>query len=246
MIPDELERALEGLAQRSPLLVGVDFDGTLAPIVEVPEEARPAVGGVEALAELAADPLVTVALVSGRSIANLAACSGSPAGVLLVGGHGSEWPDEEGAAAPEELGRLVAALEAIAAAAEGAWVEVKPHSAVLHLRRVDPARWEELARRVWEGPGSWPGVRCQQGKAVVEVSLSDATKGTALDRLRQQAGAVAVLYVGDDVTDEDAFAVLAPPDVAVKVGEGETLAPYRVSGAEQVVAMLRRLAELRR
>ncbi len=73
-----------------------------------------------------------------------------------------------------------------------------------------------------------------------------ADKGTAVQALRARTGAAAVLYAGDDVTDEDALAVLdaAAGDVGVKVGPGATAAGHRVGSPEQVTAMLARLADL--
>jgi trehalose 6-phosphate phosphatase len=74
----------------------------------------------------------------------------------------------------------------------------------------------------------------------------DASKGSALDLLRSRLGATAALFVGDDVTDETAFAVLRDGDVGVKVGPGETAARYRVEDPEEVTAVLELLAEERR
>jgi trehalose-6-phosphatase len=71
------------------------------------------------------------------------------------------------------------------------------------------------------------------------------TKGDALVQLRTELGADAVLYAGDDTTDEDAFAVLGEGDVGIKVGAGETGAAYRVTDPEEFSAVLMRLATLR-
>jgi trehalose 6-phosphate phosphatase len=80
---------------------------------------------------------------------------------------------------------------------------------------------------------------------VVEVGVVRADKGTALQALREELGADAVAYFGDDVTDEDAFRALGPDDVTVKVGEGATAARFRVDGPEDAAAALIRLHELR-
>ena len=79
------------------------------------------------------------------------------------------------------------------------------------------------------------------GKQVVELAVVETSKGIALQRLRAMLAADAVLYVGDDVTDETAFAVLGPTDVGVKVGPGETLATYRIDGPEDVRSLLQLL-----
>jgi trehalose 6-phosphate phosphatase len=79
---------------------------------------------------------------------------------------------------------------------------------------------------------------------VLELAVTDADKGSALLRLRGELGAAGVLYLGDDVTDEDAFRALGDDDVTVKVGEGDTAAQHRVPDPEGALAALRRLADL--
>jgi len=96
------------------------------------------------------------------------------------------------------------------------------------------------------GPAQLPGVESTAGKAVLEMAVVQVSKGAAIDTLRTRLGADAVLFVGDDVTDETAFARLRPGDVGVKVGEGETAAEYRVSAPEDVTEVLETLLAARR
>ena len=91
------------------------------------------------------------------------------------------------------------------------------------------------------GPARWAGVDVTLGKSVVELSVVETSKGIALQQLRAAAEIDAVLYVGDDVTDETAFGVLGPDDMGVKVGSGETHAAYRVDGPEDVRELLQLL-----
>ena len=100
------------------------------------------------------------------------------------------------------------------------------------------------------GPGSWPDVHCLRGKEVVEIAVVPLGKGAGLLRLRDRLAAAgpaveAILYAGDDVTDEDAFRVLGPQDVTVKVGAGETVARHRVADPHEMAGVLTRLADLR-
>jgi trehalose 6-phosphate phosphatase len=88
-----------------------------------------------------------------------------------------------------------------------------------------------------------PSLTLKPGKEVLELAVTDADKGTALLRLRDDLGAVATVYLGDDRTDEDAFRVLSPGDLTVKVGEGETAARYRVPDPAAVVLLLETLAD---
>jgi trehalose 6-phosphate phosphatase len=89
-----------------------------------------------------------------------------------------------------------------------------------------------------------PSLTMKPGKEVLEVAVTDADKGNALRRLRSELDAAATLYLGDDVTDEDAFRALAPDDVTVKIGDGPTYARYRVADTDGALALLRRLGDL--
>src|SRR5690606_3896288 len=89
----DLQAAVEALARVPRLLVALDFDGVLAPIVPVPSDARPLPESAAAIDELASLPDTTVALLSGRGRADLAAVSGFGDPVRLIGSHGSELDD---------------------------------------------------------------------------------------------------------------------------------------------------------
>lgn len=254
MVPDDLAEAVRAFALRPRVLVGLDFDGVLAPIVADRDAARALPGTLDAVRSLAGRPDTDVILVSGRALDSLARVSGTgPAdGVSLVGSHGAERllgrqfsPLSPGSAlTTEESARLhdvIVALRAIATADPALDVELKPTGAVLHTRRA----CDDVARRAEEdalaGPGSWPGVHAIRGKSVVELAVVETSKGVVLQRLRIDREVDAVLYAGDDVTDETAFAVLGPGDVGVKVGPGDSHAAYRVDGPEDVRELLQRL-----
>ncbi len=88
-------------------------------------------------------------------------------------------------------------------------------------------------------------MQLRKGNEVVELSVLSADKGEALLRLKDLTGCRAVLYVGDDVTDEDAFGVLDQDahDVAIKVGSAETAARYRIGAPDDLPAVLLALAQ---
>jgi trehalose 6-phosphate phosphatase len=242
-LPDGLAAALTGLAGRRPLLVASDYDGVLAPLTDEPSAAVPSPGVAEELARVAAADGVTVALVSGRGVEDLRAVSGFGGPYRWVGSHGAEYG---GPLAGELAGRRDALAERLAplvAAVPGARLEVKPASVAVHVRQVaDPAAAAVLltdARAAVD-----PSLTLKPGKAVLEVAVTDADKGSAVDRLRAELGAAAVVYLGDDVTDEDVFRTLGPADVGIKVGDGETTAAHRVSDPAAVLAVLRLLGDL--
>ncbi|GLY13361.1 hypothetical protein Kisp01_03770 [Kineosporia sp. NBRC 101677] len=250
-----LVTALEGFAQRPSLLIALDFDGVLSPIVADPAAARPLPHALRHLNELSTLPGVRVALVSGRTLDDLVRVATPPARALLVGSHGAEFRDPLGDAAVNSpldeaqaglLAKATAELETISARHPGTHVETKPTGVVLHTRRAERPVAAAATQEALDGPATWPGVHLTHGKEVVELSVVSTTKGTALRRLRSITGADAVLYAGDDVTDERAFAVLRGDagDVTVRVGSGETRAEHRLGSPEEVATMLGLLVDL--
>jgi trehalose 6-phosphate phosphatase len=241
--PDELAAALAGLAGRRPLLVASDYDGVLARLRDEPAEAVPEPGVAEALARLAAVDGVTVALVSGRGVDDLRTTSGLSGPYRWVGSHGAEFDGPltgELADRRDDLARLLAPLVQGTA---GARLEVKPASVAVHVRQVrDRAAAATLLDDVRSRVD--PSLTMKPGKDVLELAVTDADKGSALRRLRAALDAKGALYLGDDVTDEDGFRALGPDDVAIKVGDGETAARFRVPDPAAALAVLRRLGDL--
>lgn len=257
-LSDDLLRALDDVAATPRLLVTSDFDGTLAPIVDNPADARPLPRAAETLIALARLPSTEVALISGRALAVLREYSGMPAVVHLVGSHGAEFDIGGQARADsgnvpgfalevdeELLARITAELKAIAADKPGVTVESKPASVALHVRNASEVDGEAaLAAARLVGHAS--GAEVTAGKAVLEFAVISTDKGEAVDILRAKSDATAVTFFGDDVTDEKAFRRMVGDDVGVKVGPGETLAAYRVDSPEDVAESLRYLLERRR
>ncbi|MDM8083451.1 trehalose-phosphatase [Cellulomonas cellasea] len=254
--PHDPTAALAALAadqSRRPVLLALDFDGTLAPLQDDPAASRILPDGVGVLADLAATDGIVLALVSGRAMADLHALAEVPVGTLLVGSHGAERARVTAHGLDRDVVRLtddqadrLAALGAEAAAVargrEGVWVETKPTAVVVHTRLADPevaqaAEQESLAL------GERLGTGVLHGKAVVELTVLHASKGEALTALRQEIGAPVVIYAGDDVTDERAFEALGPDDVTIKVGAGDTGARYRIDSPEGVVTALARFRD---
>jgi trehalose-phosphatase len=246
----DLRAAVGRIARVPQLLVGCDYDGTLAPLVDDPAAAGPLPEAVAAVRALASLPQTVVAVISGRALRDLATLSRLPSEVHLVGSHGSEFDlgfierlDPEVRALHE---RLVAELTAIARAHPGLRLETKPASVAAHVRGLDPAAGERALEAIRTGPATWPGVHLTHGKQVVELAIVATDKGVAVNTLRAQCSASAVLFLGDDVTDENAFAQLHGPDVGIKVGPGETRAGHVVDDPIDAVRVLGLLLETRR
>ncbi|SMD22757.1 trehalose-phosphatase [Lentzea albidocapillata] len=250
-LPAELRRAIVQLARTPRLLVASDYDGTLAPIVSDPEQARPLPESVNALRSLASLHETTSAVISGRALRDLATLSRLPGEVHLVGSHGSEFDvgfvHALDANAKALLRRIETDLEEIVDGQEGVHLEVKPASIAVHVRRAaSEAIGAAVLDAVRSGPCTWEGVQVTEGKAVIELAVVETNKGHALDILRHQVGATAAIFLGDDVTDEKAFERLHGPDLGIRVGAGESLAQHYVADPADVATVLAFLLEERR
>lgn len=240
---------IDRIGRSAFLLVATDFDGTLAPIVSEPELAEADRAALLALKTLAGLPQTHVAIISGRSLSDLAQRTRSVENARLIGGHGSEF--ERASTIPSAsdaahlLNRIAAFLSELVRSVPGVRIERKPDALALHYRKADERAAETAQAMIAEGPATWPGVHVRHGKKVIELGVVATDKGVALRRMRQQVGATAVLFIGDDITDEDAFATLSPEDVGVKVGPGETSAAFRAADSAEVAALLTRVAEQR-
>lgn len=244
----DLDAALTELAAVPRLLIALDFDGVLAPIVPVPSDARPLPGSAAAVDALAALPDTTVAMVSGRGLADLAAVSGFRSPVRMVGSHGFEFDDGPVPLDDEQRARLetlTAELHELADGEPGVALEAKPAGMAVHVRNAAPEVGERVLAAVRNGPAARPGIEATPGKAVLDLAVLQVSKGSAIETLRERLGADGVFFAGDDVTDETGFAALRPGDVGVKVGDGETAAEHRVADPEAMTQVLQQLLAAR-
>lgn len=239
-----LARAGEVLAT-SPAGLLTDLDGTLAPIVAVPSEARPAAGAVEALQALAAQ-LAVVGVVTGREALEARRILGGSPSLLVIGNHGLEWL-EPGAIGPTDEPAFDHARRAVAAALarvpreDGISVEHKGLSATVHYRQASARGAARKAILDALVPGRAEGLEIREGRMSVEVrpaGLGD--KGTAVRRVVQRFSLRGLVVAGDDVTDLDMFAAaraLADSErfqVAVLAVAGGGEVPAEVSAAADV------------
>lgn len=248
-LDDGLVVELRRLAGLERVLVALDFDGTLAPEVDVPDSARALPAAVYQLEALQHLPGITIAFVSGRSLDSLDRVVPTHIEAAMVGSHGLEVRRSSGDAVSsitaDERSRVVAALAAVEPAVsqvDGAWIEHKPAGFAVHTRLVDgqaAAELQQLVRTAVAARDRTMTVR--EGKNVVEFAVRDATKGDGLRALRARVEPDAVLFAGDDVTDEDALAALMPGDLGIKVGSAPTIARWRVRDPAELA---RALAEL--
>lgn len=232
------------------LLILLDFDGTVAPIVDRPGDARPAPGAIDALRRLVTR--TTVAMLSGRSVDDLSARL-PELPLIHAGGHGAQIRAIDGSVLDLiDVATVTATLDATQSAVEqvvddgiGWFVERKPTSLAVHHRLVpDPEEDERLPRvraLLEQHHGDEPGFEVVAGKSVLEIRPRSIDKGKALDRIAEQTPDLIPVMIGDDRTDEDAFrhalargghAILVSPD------DRDTAAHARLADPDAVVALL--------
>ncbi|WP_171107148.1 MULTISPECIES: trehalose-phosphatase [Streptomyces] len=254
------------LARPGKAVIALDFDGTLAPIVPDPEQARAHPDAVPALAALA-PKVAAVAVITGRP-ADVAVRHGGFAGVdglehlVVLGHYGAErWDAVSGevsapaphpgvAAVREELPGL---LDRVGAGA-GTWIEDKSRAIAVHTRRAtDPQAAFEALREPLSDLATRHGLIVEPGRMVLELRPPGMDKGVALLEYVRELGAESVLYAGDDLGDLPAYAAVdqlrsdGTPGLLVCSGSDEVTelrqrADVVVDGPKGVVALLAGLA----
>ncbi|KRB78316.1 trehalose-phosphatase [Noviherbaspirillum sp. Root189] len=237
---------------RPGMLCAFDFDGTLAPIVADPSDARipaPILRRLAALTEF-----TPVAVITGRSVEDVSLrLDFFPE--YVIGNHGIEgMPGQE---TQEELYRLTCQdwLKRLQAAlqaqdlASAAWIEDKTFSLSIHYRMAqDLSRTEARLRRLIRQ--QLPDAEIVDGKCVFNVLPGGAPcKGDALEMLRHTISAPSVIYVGDDVTDESVFRLPREDLLTIRIEDApDTAAQYYLQRQEQVIdlldMLLHRLSEI--
>ena len=230
-LADELRPLLDGG------LFGFDVDGVLAPIVEHAHDSRLLPGTRGRLAALCEH--TTVVVLSGRSLDDLERLFHFPTGLHVIGSHGLEARDADQMALDDVEAERFARLEALGLAAvdeagEGAWLEYKPASVVVHTRAATDAAATPAIDALLADADNVDGAHVKRGHEVVELMARRASKGDAIMHVAGACERTPIVYFGDDLTDEDVFEQMSGADVSVRVGPGETLAQYRLDGPEAV------------
>ena len=238
------------LADPRHALVAADFDGTLAPIVARPGDARAHPGAVPALTALAGS-VGTLAVITGRPAADAVELGGfgGIGGLVVIGHYGwQRWQDGEltAAAAPPAPPAVAAARESLpamlrdAGAPDGTWVEDKAHAVAVHTRgTADPAAALRLLRDPLGELAARLGLAAEPGRFVIELRPPGVDKGTALTGLARERAARSVLFCGDDLGDLPAFAAVralrAGGVPGCTVASASTESPQVAAAADLVV-----------
>jgi len=250
------------LAEPGRALLGVDFDGTLSPIVADPAQARAHPEVVDLLRRMGAHG-VRVAVVTGRP-ASVAVEYGGLAdvpGLVVLGHYGQQRWEDGRVSTPEEVPGLATVrdrlpgLLAEAGASEGTWVEDKGRAVAVHTRRSsDPHAAFDRLRGPLEALADKTGLVVEPGRLVLELRPPGGDKGDAVRALADEHAPSAVVFMGDDLGDLPAFSAVAElrshgvPGLLVCSGSTEVSALAEradlvVDGPDGVVALLRSLLQ---
>jgi len=252
MIPSALDHVQEiaGTGDRSPA-VFLDYDGTLTPIVSHPEKALLSDSMRETLQALATR--TSVAILSGRDLDDVRQRVNIVA-IVYAGSHGFDIAGPRGLrkeVATEFLPKLDMVEKELGkklAGVPGAHLERKRFSIAAHYRNVKESDVPKLERAVSEVAARHPELRTIAGKKVYELQPNiDWDKGRALmwllESLRLDQQEMFPIYIGDDLTDEDAFRAVLNRGAGIVVSEEprSTAASYSLKDPKEVERFLRKL-----
>ncbi|NGM71521.1 trehalose-phosphatase [Natronolimnobius sp. AArcel1] len=251
-VPTPLEEALppirSTLEDASRLLVCLDFDGTLAPIVPDPDAATATAANESAVATLANDARVTTAIVSGRALTDVRTRIDGPA--IYAGNHGLEVARNDSVAIhpiarkrASTIDHVCATLETVLESIPHAQVENKRLTGTVHVRSVPEPMRADVARLTQSVVDRLGGdaLSVSDGKRILEIGPSVPWgKGNAVELIEAACPPATVpIYIGDDVTDESAFQAVEPEGIGVRVGDKHpSAASYRVDSPSDVAALL--------
>lgn len=238
--------------------VFLDYDGTLTPIVERPELAVLSKEMRQAVRQLS--ETCPTAVISGRSLDEVREMVGLP-GIYYAGSHGFDisGPQPEGlehhvaADSRQAIEEATARLSRALGDVSGVQLESKSAAVAVHYRRALARDVPTILATVERVGAEVAGLRPSSGKKVVELRLArDWDKGKAaawlLDAWRRKTSALVPVYLGDDVTDEDAFRSLQQAGVTIFVGDLEetSAAKYSLADSDEVLELIQHLIDLRK
>jgi alpha,alpha-trehalase len=257
-VPEELPSALDGVgeivraAKGKRVVIFLDYDGTLTPIVETPDQAILSDEMRQTLQDLARRN--TVGVISGRDLRDVQKRVGISA-LYYAGSHGFDIVGREGRPLEYRQGtdfilfldRAEKFLRDRLGSISGSVIERKKFSIAVHYRKVNGEKIGDVEKTVDRVLKSQPDLRKTHGKKVFELQPKiDWHKGKAvkwlLEALDLDRPEVLPIYIGDDITDEDAFKALGQKGIGILVGKrGTTAARYTLDSPEEVKHFLQAL-----
>lgn len=218
----------ERLAAAARACLMLDYDGTLAPFTPEREHAAPYPGVVDLLKRIARQERTSLAIVSGRAVRQVRKLLGWGRGIEFWGSHGAERLHADGSyesyrLTDRQAGGVSGAMSVLTALVPPEQIERKPFSVALHWRGIHESihsAWAAQIRSPWEEIAERSSLGVHSFNGGIEIRPVDATKAIAVQRILLEAGEQCLpAYLGDDLTDEDAFQALPGHGLGVLVGD---------------------------
>jgi len=242
------------------LFIGLDYDGTLTPIVSHPDHARLPQDTKSLLTDLSDLPNTFVCIISGRSYGDIRKKVGIKK-IIYVGNHGMEMKGrglsfsvKNSKKYKEEVNKICRNLNQRLKGIKGVWVENKGLTASVHYRLVDSEDVQKVKQIVFPIIKTCKELKLRRGKKVWEIRPNiDWNKGKAVAYIldgclkKNWKRETSVVYIGDDQTDEDAFSLLKRHGVTVLVNRKPSCASnaqYSLAHPREVIRFLRWLGNL--
>jgi len=246
-----LERFRTSIKEADGLVMCIDYDGTLAPIVEDPRDASMVSGNRQRLETLAKNPDITVAIVSGRSLWDLRQRV-QITQIWYAGNHGLEVDDgngreimPEGRRAEPGLETALESLRETLSEVPNCYIEDKGLTATVHYRQVPESDVPTVVESVESVVETTTDLRCCQGKEIIEIR-PDVSRGKdrVVDRLRSDQPEALLFFIGDDRSDEDGFSAIDGDGYGILVGDRvDSAASVRVANPKDVTRLLDWIAD---
>ncbi|WP_062122243.1 trehalose-phosphatase [Geofilum rubicundum] len=250
----QMDKILESTSGRQICLF-LDYDGTLTPIVSNPDEALLSEKAREVIGKLS--ERITVAIISGRDRKDVSAKAGIP-NIIYAGSHGFDISGPDGLEMAHASGEtIIPALDLAEkqlreklGSIEGVQVERKKYAIAVHFRNARDHVLPHIREAVSEVLNSQKELKKGSGKKILELKPEiDWHKGKALiwlmKKLQLDRDKYIPVFIGDDVTDEDALSVVKEDGVGIITGSHDqtTAASYRLEDPDQVIAFLEQLKD---
>lgn len=258
------DHEIRQIAEAPALLICLDYDGTLTPIVKNPEKGVLNASGKKLLQTLKKLPGIKIALLSGRSLGSLKKMVRIP-GIVYAGNHGFELDGFKmkrvhpaALAAKSTMTRIAKKLKDNYRTLPGILIENKTYSLSIHYRRIPSSEIpsaKSILLRTLRPFLKRSKVAMTDGKKVWEIRpAAEWNKGTTLVWLfarifAERPGHIHPIYIGDDLTDEDAFKVLKKRGTVIKVTEDpneRSHASHRLRSPGEVFRFLKKIIAYRR
>jgi trehalose 6-phosphate synthase/phosphatase len=232
-------------------LVLIDYDGTLVNYELIPDNAKLPEHMIDILVKIAGNPRTDIYIISGRSYNDLDKLLGNIP-VRVIAEHGTivkengQWKIQFHNNSLWKKA-IFPALNQMTDVCPGSFTEEKNFSLAWHYRNIEPEIGYECSRKlinILKDLIHSYNLRILDGKKVVEILSTETGKGRAVEKLCHQDSYDFVLSIGDDATDEEMFEYFldCPDAYSIKVGEGKTLAKFKVNAISDVESLLKQLS----